>query len=154
MNVWDQLSAQVLGTIFSYFQTPEHSDTEHITKVVKTINIEKTVLGHSITKVAKYISTEDVFHSTATSVPAASKVALSGHSSQTSFDVVGSVASFGWLFFGLLLCLFCLLALMGLCLGFPCYATILCPARVHLPSLKVFRGFSGGNSELNFFLSC
>ncbi|KAL8913710.1 MAG: hypothetical protein Q9171_001560 [Xanthocarpia ochracea] len=146
MNVWDQLSAQVLGTIFSYFQKPEHSGIEHITKVVKTITTEKSVLGHSITKIAKYVSTEDVFHSTATSIPAASKVALSGHSSQTGFDVVGSVASFDWSFFGLLLCIFCLLALMGLCLGFSCYATIVCPARVHLPSLKFFRGFSGGDN--------
>ncbi|KAL8771449.1 MAG: hypothetical protein Q9209_003117 [Squamulea sp. 1 TL-2023] len=152
MDFWRQLCAQALEPIISYFQEPKQTSTEHITKVVKTITTEKFILGHSITKISKFIPTEALLQPSGTLIAAASKTALAGQDSSTSFEVAGFIASFDWSFLGLLLCTVCMLAVIGLCLGYSHYNGTLCPARLpfgHLPFVDLFCGFEDGSPDID-----
>ncbi|KAL8658868.1 MAG: hypothetical protein Q9226_000731 [Calogaya cf. arnoldii] len=54
----EHLSARVIESIRHYFQSFTTSDIQEITKVIKTIIDEKTIVGHNVTGIATYVPTE------------------------------------------------------------------------------------------------
>ena len=150
MNVWGQLPARTIKFLLSYFQLSTAPEAESITAVVKTIINETTILGHSITKLANYVSTEEVLHSTTTSNPPVTKTTSLSQSSGGGFESIGSTASFDWSIFGFVFCLVCLSAFIGLCLGSLHYRGLLSPVRLPLrdrPFLPLFHGIGNGDRK-------
>ncbi|KAI4218361.1 MAG: hypothetical protein LQ349_008743 [Xanthoria aureola] len=150
MNVWGQLPARTIKFLLSYFQLSTAPEAEGITAVVKTIINETTILGHSITKLANYVSTEEVLHSTTTSNPPVTGTTSLSQSSGGGFDSIGSTASFDWSVFGFVFCLVCLSAFIGLCLGSLHYRGLLSPVRLPLrdrPFLPLFHGIGNGDQS-------
>lgn len=150
MNVWGQLPARTIKFLLSYFQLSTAPEAEGITAVVKTIINETTILGHSITKLANYVSTEEVLHSTTTSNPPVTRTTSLSQSSGGGFESIGSTASFDWSVFGFVFCLVCLSAFLGLCLGSLHYRGLLSPVRLPLrdrPFLPLFHGIGNGDRK-------
>ncbi|KAL8980101.1 MAG: hypothetical protein Q9205_004723 [Flavoplaca limonia] len=114
MNVWGQLCARGLGYVISRFRHTE-ADT-HIT--------EKAIFGHNLTEIASYVPTEDILAPTRVLIPAASTTTLSNQGFFDGLDGVEPMAPYEWSFFGFPLCLVCLLALLGLCIGFLRFPTV------------------------------
>ncbi|KAL8651072.1 MAG: hypothetical protein Q9226_004867 [Calogaya cf. arnoldii] len=144
MNVWGQLSARA-------------TDTQNIKKVIKTTIEEKIILGHNITESATYVRTEHVIHSTPASIPAVSNTTFLTQSSWTVLEAAGSTSCLGWSVFTVLLCMVCLSALVGLCVGFWRYRHLLSLARLslrlqdhihharrflHIPTARIHRIFT------------
>ena len=122
MNVWGQLCARGLGYVISRFRHTE-ADTNDIAKIVKLIVTEKTILGHNLTEIAGYVPTEDILAPTRVLIPAASTTTLSNQGFFDGLDGVEPMAPYEWSAFGFFL-LVCLLALLGLCIGFLRFPTV------------------------------
>ena len=141
MNVWGQLCARGLGYVISRFRHTE-ADT-HIT--------EKAILGHNLTEITSYAPTEDIVAPTRVLIPAASTTTLSNPGFFDSPEGVEPMAPFDWSVFGFLLCLVCLLALLGLCIGFLRFPTVRSSTRFaprHHRLLPSFHGDGNDNRKL------
>ncbi|KAL8833007.1 MAG: hypothetical protein Q9176_008113 [Flavoplaca citrina] len=114
MNVWGQLCARGLGYVISRFR-----HTEADTRIT-----EKAIFGHNLTQIASYVPTEDILAPTRVLIPAASTTTLSNQGFFDGLDGVEPMAPYEWSFFGFPLCLVCLLALLGLCIGFLRFPTV------------------------------
>ncbi|KAL8878649.1 MAG: hypothetical protein Q9198_003585 [Flavoplaca austrocitrina] len=123
MNVWGQLCARGLGYVISRFRHTE-ADTHEITKTVKMIITKKAILGHSLMEIPTYLPTEDILAPTRVLTPAASTTTLSNQGIFDGLEGLEPTAPFEWSAFGFYLCLVCLLALLGLCIGFLPFLTV------------------------------
>lgn len=129
MNVWGQLCARGLGYVTSHLQHTK-ANIHEITKVVKMFITEKAVLGHNLTEIASYVSTEDILAPTRVLIPVASTTTLSNQNCFDGLEGVEPMAAFEWSFYGLFLWLICLLAFLGLCIGSLRFPTVFSPARL------------------------
>ena len=155
MNVWGQLSAEAIGNVIHLFRTAEIPGSEevlgieNVSKAVRIIITEKTILGHNITEIAKYVPTEEVFHATRTSTSVVSNTLSLDRSASNGFELERATLPFGWTLCISLLCLISLFALIGLCLGPPRYRRRPSPAHVSkYYFLPLFRNRNNGNGKL------
>ncbi|KAL8670125.1 MAG: hypothetical protein Q9168_005321 [Polycauliona sp. 1 TL-2023] len=156
MNVWGELSAEAIGNVIHLFRTTEVPGAEevpgieNVSKVVRIIITEKTILGHNITEIAKYVPTEEVFHATRISTSVASETLSLDRSASNGFELERATLPFGWTLCISVLCLLSLFALIGLCLGFLRYRRHLSVVNLAQYSfLPLFRNSNKGNDASN-----
>ncbi|KAL8988401.1 MAG: hypothetical protein Q9169_008562, partial [Polycauliona sp. 2 TL-2023] len=148
------MPAQAIGSVLRRLNTTKIPGTENVSKVVKTIIIENTILGHNITEIAKHVPTEDVIQATRTLGSAASKTISSSQSTSNSIEATGS---FGWPIFIFVLCFFGIVTFTILCLGFLRYRRQLSPAhsplqpRSFLPLFRVYGSGNAGSGNMGWY---